>query len=58
MSQINYQGPKWVHLRKYYPNCDMASDTNIWMTDVQGGDLSGYKSIFSQLSILDKLLIS
>ena len=46
MSQIKQQGQKWAHLRKEYLNCDWSSDTNIWMANVQGGDISARKRIF------------
>ena len=47
MSQIKQQGKNWAHLRKEYLNGDWTYDIIIWMADVQGGDLSVSKSIFS-----------
>ena len=35
---------------------DWSSEANIWMTNLQGGDILSHKSIFSIISILAKLL--
>ena len=41
---IKSQGQKLVPLEKEYISSDWTSDANIWMTDVQGGDISDRKS--------------
>ena len=47
---IKSQGRKLVPIEKEYLPSDQTYDTNIWMTDVQGGDLSS-RNCFWQITI-------
>ena len=52
MAMIVFMGQKWARLEKEYIHSDWTSETKIWMSGEQWGDLSARSSIFN---FFDKL---
>ena len=46
MFHILSMGQQWARIMKEYLSSDWTTDANIWMTYVEGGDLSAHKTIF------------